>query len=227
MIKNIAVITSLFDYPNHYLPTFYGKATKYFNQSDIHILRNNSKTDQSYYDKLFYFKIPTVLEYIKKTILSNYEFVLFLDATDTDFYSDPHNIVNIFKKKNCSILMGAEKGLWPNTKYSHLYKEKKVDGPYNFLNSGTYIGYTDSIVHHMEKIINSNYEVGIDDQGQWSIEYLLSTDILIDNDCEIFMSTYNSKNEIDSNFKIKSYNPIIIHDNGPHNDETLKLVGKI
>ena len=230
-MENIALITSLFDYPEYYLPTFYNNSLKYFDKKDIHIIRNNGLiTNGSYYDKLYFYKIPKVLEYLKNNIFGKYEFVLFLDATDTNFYSSPKNIIEKFIDKNCSIIMGAEKGLWPPTSYTHLYDKKNIDSEYRYLNSGTYFGYTEKIVEHMEKIIENVYEEGIDDQGKWTIEFLLSDDILIDSNCEFFMSSFFSKKHIqlvDGKVIIMNYNPIIVHDNGPYNDETIKLVDKL
>ena len=230
-MENIALITTLFDYPEYYLPTFYNNSLKYFDKKDIHIIRNNGLiTNGSYYDKLYFYKIPKVLEYLKNNIFGKYEFVLFLDATDTNFYSSPKNIIEKFIDKNCSIIMGAEKGLWPPTSYTHLYDKKNIDSEYRYLNSGTYFGYTEKIVEHMEKIIENVYEEGIDDQGKWTIEFLLSDDILIDSNCEFFMSSFFSKKHIqlvDGKVIIMNYNPIIVHDNGPYNDETIKLVDKL
>jgi hypothetical protein len=227
MIRNVAIITSLFDYPSHYLPLFYKNALKYFDEKDIHIVRNNGLvTNGSYYDKLYFYKIPKVLEYIKEKILGNYDYILFLDATDTNFYSSPNNIIDLFLSKNCSIIFGAEKGLWPNTSYTHLYESKNINSEYKYLNSGTYFGFTEKIIKHMETIIDKGYENGIDDQGKWTIEYLLSNDIIIDYNCEFFMSSFESKKyfEIENNkVKLLLYNPIVIHDNGPHNDNTIKV----
>jgi hypothetical protein len=227
MIKNIALVTSLFDYPSHYNPIFFNNALKYFDEKDVHIIRNNGLvTNGSYYDKLYFYKIPKVLEYIKENILGNYDYILFLDATDTNFYSSPKDIIDLFLNKNCSIIFGAEKGLWPNTSYTHLYKSKNINSEYKYLNSGTYFGFTEKIVKHMQTIIDNGYENGIDDQGKWTIEYLLSNDIIIDCDCEFFMSSFESKKyfEVENNkVKLLSYNPIVIHDNGPHNDNTIKV----
>ena len=57
-MKNIALMTVLFDYPDYYQPTFYKNALKYFKSDDIHIVRmSNLITDGSYYDKLFHYKV--------------------------------------------------------------------------------------------------------------------------------------------------------------------------
>lgn len=230
-MSKIAVITSVFDYPQYYVPIFYENAKKYFNEQDIHVVRNNGLvTEGSYYDKLYFYKIPKVLEYIEENIIGKYDFILFLDATDTNFYSSPEDIINMFNRKNCSIIMGAEKGLWPPTSYTHMYENKNIASEYKYLNSGTYFGRVDSIVEHMRKIIEKGYDNGIDDQGKWTIEYLLHDDIIIDSNCEFFMSTYKSKKHItieNNVVKIQNYNPIIVHDNGPYDDETLKITNLI
>ena len=122
--------------------------------------------------------------------------------------------------------MGAEKGLWPPTNYTHLYDKKPILNDYKYLNSGTYFGYTDKIVYHMKQIIEKEYQTGIDDQGKWTIEYLLSDDIMIDQKQEFFFSTFNSKNNLKidgKNVGLLNSNAFIIHDNGGYNDDTIKL----
>jgi len=226
-MKDIALITVLFDYPQNYNPIFFNNALKHFQKEDIHIIRhNNLLKGDSYYDKLYYYKIVKLLDYIEEHIINKYEYILFLDATDTNFYSSPENIINKFKQKNCSIIMGAEKCLWPPNSYTHLYENKNINSEYRFLNSGTYFGYVDKIKFHLEKIIKEEYENGIDDQGKWTIQYLLNDDIKIDSNCEFFMSSLNSKKNIkiiENKVIVTDYNPIIIHDNGPFNEETLKV----
>jgi len=230
-LQNIAVTTVLFDYPQHYKPLFYNNALNYFNESDIHIIRHNKLIDDdSYYIKLYYYKVVKVIDYIKENLLGKYEYILFLDATDTNFYSSPENIVENFKKEGCSIVMGAEKEQWPPTNFNHLYDKKNINSEYKYLNSGTYFGYTKKILEHLENIVDKKYQGGIDDQGQWTIEYLHSDDIIIDRDCKFFMSSLNSKkyiNIIDGKVKIDGFYPIIVHDNGPFNDETIKISDKV
>jgi hypothetical protein len=226
-MEKIAVLTVLFDYPEYYLPTFYNNCLKYFKSENIHIVRkSNLVKDGSYYDKLFYYKVISLLDYIEKNIVGKYEYILFLDATDTNFISSPVNIIEVFKSLNCSVLLGAEYGLWPPTNYTHLYDNKiKITDKF-YLNSGTYIGYTDKIVFHLKDIIEKKYQEGIDDQGRWTIQYLLNDDIKIDQECKIFFSTYLSKKDVECNngvYFLKNKDACIIHDNGPHGDETLKL----
>jgi len=107
-----------------------------------------------------------------------------------------------------------------------MYDEKPILTDYKYLNSGTYFGYTNKIIHHLKQIIEKEYQIGIDDQGKWTIEYLLSDDIIIDQKQDFFFSTFNSKNNINfDNNKITLINSsaYIIHDNGGFNEETIKL----
>ena len=79
----------------------------------------------------------------------------------------------------------------------------------------------------MINIIDKEYQNGIDDQGKWTIEYLLNDDIFIDQECNFFFSTYNSKDKIkidNGGVSLYGVDSFIVHDNGPHNEETIKLV---
>jgi hypothetical protein len=148
-----------------------------------------------------------------------------LDATDTNFYSDPSRLINDFQNTNKSIIFCAEKGLWPPTKYTHLYDNKPKLSTSCYLNSGIYFGKTNKIINHLNNIIQNEYS--IDDQGAWTAEYLLNNDIDIDQKNKYFLSTYCNKNLIKSTSPKVEFNneicPIVIHDNGPYNDDTIKL----
>lgn len=226
-MEQIALITSLFDYPEHYEPSFYKNAVKYFNSQDIHIVRNSGLVNEgSYYDKLYFYKVVKVLEYIEEHIQGKYEYILFLDATDTNFISSPDGLIDKFNELSHSIVMGAEKGLWPPTNYVHLYDKKPILTDYKYLNSGTYFGYTEKVIYHLKNIIDKEYQSGIDDQGKWTIEYLLSDDIIIDQKQDFFFSTFNSKDKVnidENNITLINSSACIVHDNGGYNDETIKL----
>lgn len=228
-MNNIALITTFFDYPIYALPCFYNNALKYFKKDDIHIIRNNEPNSKltNYYEKLYTYKIIKNLEYYKQRLLGNYEFLLFGDAKDTNFYRDPSNIVEDFKKYNCNILFCAENGFWPPINEKDLYEKKEKLSDTFYLNSGLYIGYTEKIIQHMEIIVNENRTV-YDDQGHWAIEYLLSDDIKVDQEKKIFFSTFEAKHELIIGDKITiPFNPYMIHDNGPFNDKTLKFADKL
>jgi len=226
-MKKIALITSLFDYPESYEPSFYKNALKYFLSEDIHVVRNSGLiTNGSYYDKLYFYKTVKVLEYIESNIIGKYEYILFLDATDTNFIKSPENVIEKFKSLNCDVVMGAEKGLWPPTNFTHLYENKRKINDSKYLNSGTYFGYTDRIVYHLRDIIEKEYQNGIDDQGKWTIQYLLNDSIVIDQERDFFFSTLDTKDSIKiegTNVSLIGLDAFIIHDNGPHTENTIKL----
>jgi hypothetical protein len=226
MIKNLALVTTYFDYPDYYLPVFYQNAMKYFDSKDIHIIRyleSNLNLD-SLYSKLYHYKIVKNIEYYKTHLLDRYEYLLFADATDTNIYRPTDSIISDFLSFDANIVFCGEKCAWPpiDSRYSYDTKPKLSSSFY--LNSGLYIGYTDKIIEHMDSIIQNNRTI-YDDQGHWTIEYLLSNDIVVDQYSRLFFSSLNSKNEIQvsDNRIILPNNPYFVHDNGPYNEETLKI----
>jgi hypothetical protein len=231
MNNTICLVTVIFDYPEDYSPTFYKNALRFFDKKDVHVVRLwDLAKNGSYYDRLFYNKVVGLLKYLEKNIIDKYSYILFLDATDTNFIAPPEDIIKKFKSFNCSVLFGAEYGLWPPTNYTHLYEKKPKYSDKFYLNSGTYIGYTDKVVYHLKDIIEKKYQEGIDDQGRWSIQYLLNDDIKIDQECKIFFSTYLSKKDIilsQNKYSLKNLEACIVHDNGPYGDDTLKLTDLI
>lgn len=228
-MKKTALITVLFDYPNDWEPKFYKNSLKYFEEKDVHVLRyDNLIESNSYYEKLYYYKVIKLLDYLKTNILGKYNYLLFLDATDTNFYSNPNRLIDDFESNETSIIFCSERGLWPPTKYSHLYDERPKLSKSCYLNSGVYFGHVNKVIEHLETIIKNEYSV--DDQGAWSAEYLLSTDIEVDQENKYFFSTFNSKeliNITNNNIEFIGITPIVIHDNGPHNEDTIKLTEKL
>lgn len=225
MIKDLALATVFFDYPEYYKPSFYNNALKYLQPQDIYIARFNGLVNtESYYEKLYKYKVLHFNEYIKNNILGKYEYLLFLDATDTNFYKDVHDIKEKFHEFNSSIVFCAEKGFWPPINEKELYDKKEKLSDTFYLNSGLYIGYTEKIVTHMDSIIKNN-RTPYDDQGHWAIEYLLSDDIKVDQNRKLFFSTYEAKEFVQFNEDKPhiSCNPYVIHDNGPHTENTIKL----
>lgn len=225
MNNKIALISPLYGYPDDYETSFYRAACLYFEKEDIHIVRNPSVIEGSYYYKFYYYKLVDLLSYLEKNILGKYEYILFLDALDTNFIKLPNDIIDKFKSFNCSIIMGAEKNLWPPTNFSHLYENKPIITDYKYLNSGTYFGYTEGIIRHLKEIVEKEYIH--DDQGAWTIQYLLHNDILIDQEVNFFFSTLYSKDKVNiegEEIRLIGIDPYIVHDNGPYTDDTIKLV---
>ena len=228
-LNKIALITVMYDYPDWHQPIFLNNAKKYFEEKDIHILRyNNLREGLSYYDKFFFYKIEKVRDYIRDNIIGNYEFVLFLDATDTNFYRDPSTMIETFLTFNKSIVFCAENFMWPPTPHNHLYETKPVLTEARYLNSGAYFGYSRKILEYLEKTVEN--PISIDDQGSWAIRYLTNDDIEIDQFRKLFFSSLNMKNLvqiIDGNVVLADMNPYIVHDNGPYNEDTIKIVNTL
>lgn len=229
MISDLALVTVLFGYPEHSMPKIYDNALKYFNESDIYINRTtiHDIDPSDYYGKLYMHKIVTHLPYMEKHILGKYKYTLFVDATDTNFYKIPVDIIDTFLTFDKSIVFCAEKELWPETRYTHMYANKIRTGPFQFLNSGVYIGYTEKIVEHLRDIVEKNYEGRVEDQSSWTIQYLLHDDIDIDSEGKLFFSTHRNKDYVElaenKNVVLRDINPYVVHDNGPYLDETIKL----
>lgn len=226
MIKDLALVTVMFDYPSDALPLIWNNALKYFEKEDIYIGRfSGLPYESSLYEKLYTYKIKHLLPYLKENILGKYKYTLFVDAKDTNFYKNPHALVNDFLDFEKSIVFCAEKELWPETKYTHLYSNKVRNGEFKFLNSGIYIGYTEKIVNHLEQILANDYEGKIEDQSTWTIHYLLNEDIEIDSEGLLFFSTHKNKSLVsikEENISLK-LSPYIVHDNGPFAEETIKI----
>lgn len=227
---SVAVITVLFDYPNHFKPTFEDKLLCDINHEDYFIIRYSSLLDEvqneSYYFKFTHFRIKKLVEFIKTEILEKYDYFILLDATDVGYVGNITSIEKIMKDYDCDILFGGERNNWPNTEYSYLYETKKNTSDYKFLNAGVFCAKPKEFIEHIDTIISRQYS-GLCDQGNWQIEYLLTNGIKIDFDNKLVFNTYLAKSDIvitDNEVSFKKENPIFIHDNGGHNDETIKLL---
>lgn len=229
MINNLSIISVLFDYPDNYPPLFLKNAQNYFDQKDIHILRFSNEIKGSRYDKLYYYKIPKLLDYLK----SNNEiqkFMMFLDATDTNFYKDSSGIIDKFLSYDCKALFCGDPYIWPKTESTNKYDVKPKTHNHCYLNSGAYMGYTDFIIEKLEYLCK-NIHIK-DDQGQWAYAYLNdgNNEIKIDQSQSIFFSTLESKHNItikDGQRPIIKQSPYIVHDNGPSTPNTIKIARMI
>jgi hypothetical protein len=230
MIKKTAVVSVLFDYPNYFVPTFQNKILNDLDSDDYYVIRYNSEehniSQESYYFKFTYFRIKEIVSFIKEKILNKYEYFILLDATDVGYINNLGSIETIMKEYDCNILFGAERNLWPNTDYSHLHDEKDIKTPYKFLNAGVFCAKPQSFLSHIEKILERGL-VGLCDQGNWQIEYLLNNDIQLDYNNKLVLNTYLAKQDftlINNDVKFLINQPIFVHDNGGYNDDTVKLL---
>jgi hypothetical protein len=226
----VAIITVLFDYPNHFIPTFEDKLLTDFDKNDYYIVRYFSESDEvkneSYYFKFTHFRIKKLVSFIEKTILNKYDFFILLDATDVGYVGNINSIPQIMEDYKCDILFGGERNNWPITEYSHLYSNKKVTTPYKFLNAGVFCAKPKEFINHINTIISRGF-FGLCDQGNWQIEYLLTDGIEIDYNNKLVLNTYLAKDDIviDNNIvSFKTTKPLFVHDNGGFNDDTVKLL---
>jgi hypothetical protein len=229
-MDKIAVVSILFDYPNNFKPTFEDKLLKDFDNNDYYVIRYNSENDsiknESYYFKFTHFRIKKFVDFVKTNLLNKYDYFILLDATDVGYVGNISEVPTILKEYDCNILFGAEMNLWPNTDYSHLHDNKTITTPFKFLNAGVFCAKTQYFINHAENILESCL-VGLCDQGNWQIEYLLNTDIELDYNNKLVLNTYLSKNNISITENVVTFNtntPIFVHDNGGYNDDTIKIM---
>lgn len=229
-MNKVAIISILFDYPEHFLPIFQSKLLKEIDNKDYFVIRYFSENDyiknESYYFKFTHFRIVNFVEFIKKNILNNYDYFILLDATDVVYVGGIDTVPKIMEEYNCNILFGGERNLWPNTDYSYLYENKIINTPYKFLNAGVFCAKPQYFISHVENILKRNL-LGLCDQGNWQIEYLLNSDIELDYNNKLVFNTYLAKEDIffeNNKIKFKINTPIFVHDNGGYNDDTIKLV---
>ena len=123
---NIAIVTVLFDYPSHFIPTFQEKLLQDFNKDNYHVINYYSESDEikneSYYFKFTYFRIKKLVSFIESEILNKYDYFILLDATDVGYVGNINSIPQIMEEYNCDILFGGERNNWPNTDWSYLYE---------------------------------------------------------------------------------------------------------
>jgi hypothetical protein len=237
-MKDLGVVTVLYNYPDFALPIFYKRGLKFFDQSDIHVFRFESAHDSEYnafadnqndyYSKLFFYKIVKFRRELLK-IASEYKHILFLDALDTGILKSKDVILDRYKAFNRDIVLGAERGLWPVTDFTDGYKDITPESDATYLNSGTYIGTTEKILEALQRIQDFGREKVLEDQGAWTRLFLSKEmNLTIDYNRSLFFSTHETKSMLnieDGQFKgFIDTDPCIIHDNGPYNDElTFKL----
>jgi hypothetical protein len=157
--------------------------------------------------------------------------LLFMDGGDTFFNDNLNIILDKFLKFNTRILFSAEKGY--TYQYEH-FKEKYDTNPslYRYLNCGTFMGYTDSLLDMINKVISIKnekkwYSEAID-QGLWGVwlyrHYDNKSYVQLDSNCEVFwVTTSDWKLIMDNNF---SNNSVIINTNTNTRPGIIHYTGK-
>jgi hypothetical protein len=177
------------------------------------------------------------------------DLLLFTDAFDVLYTSDALNIVEIFLKRNYTILFAAECGCWP-----HVMDEPRVcqtgyplsPTPYRYLNSGTWIGYAKNAKIMLEEVIQlaGNNFGNANDQKLVADMFISGKHgIQLDYYCEIFQSMHrtdppplascNPYQDLELSFEKKWKNkrtntfPAIFHFNGGGKIHHLPMEGKV
>jgi hypothetical protein len=154
-MKELAIITILFDYPCSYQAVFENKLFIDFDKNDYYKLCYDTNEygvkSESLYYKFTRFRITEMIKFVENNILGKYKYCMLLDATDIGYVGGIDNYKDILKAYNTEMLFGAETNLWPGTDFSHLYKNKNR-GKFNFLNAGTLLANVDLYYNLMKKV---------------------------------------------------------------------------
>lgn len=159
-------------------------------------------------------KISAVREFVKD--IPPDDVVLFMDAYDTVFVDDAQTILERFKGFNVDILFGAEEHHWPDHNIKYQFPELP-DTPYQYLNSGLYIGYAGPLFDFLSSKANIP-DMG-DDQLFCQIRYLHeSRGLKVAMDTEAYIFQNHDEEVVIVNDQITNYRTnccgCIYHGNG-------------
>lgn len=102
-------------------------------------------------------KIKLLHDFINS--IDNNDLLLIVDAFDVIINANPEEIISIFNELETDILFSAEANFYfRNSKLKNYYQKNypQSDTIYRYLNSGTFIGYRDSIGTFLSEIIEAN-----------------------------------------------------------------------
>lgn len=230
-MKPITVLSVYFNFPTQYRPIYFDKLQNELQDTKFDILRYWDEDygigNESYYFKFTFYRIYKFIDYLKKNVLNKYKYFLLTDATDVAYVGNFLSWESILQYYDSNIVFGAEKFLWPTTEYSHLYRSKNITTEFKYLNAGVVLAETAAYIEHLHNIIERNL-VGLCDQGNWQIEYLLNEGIEIDYDSKLVLNTFNAKDSVkleNNTVEFLNTTPLFVHDNGGYNENTVKLTG--
>ena len=129
------------------------------------------------------------------------DLIICLDAKDTLINDSLDSIIHKFKLKNTKILISAEK-MFTYQWFEFKDKFDKINSPYKYVNSGTYMGYAKDIkimIQEMSKL--SNFKETQVDQGLlgiWVYNNLENSELVqLDSDADIFWVTSAEWNDVE------------------------------
>lgn len=135
-------------------------------------------------------------------------YLLALDCFDVLITDHLIDIINRFKQKNTKLLFNATCHVWPDVS-EHRAIESKIcnNGPFQFFNSGCFIGETNYINWFLNQIVFDDLKHDYSDQ------YLLRQlyhkyypEVQIDWDCQIFQIIFDRIGQyLDVKFRCKTF----------------------
>ena len=160
-------------------------------------------------------KFLHVQQFIKT--LPDTDVLLFVDAFDVLLLARADVIIDKFLKFNAPFVVSAERTCWPFRELAPKYPKSPTS--FQYLNSGTYIGY----VSYIKQLFCDLSPVATeDDQGMMTCHYLKHPEMYtLDTFCELFLTTLNISDELAIDVQNKSVHcletktsPCVIHGNG-------------
>ena len=122
------------------------------------------------------------------------EVILFADAYDSLFLQGPEKILEKFRDAGEKVIFSTEKLCHPDKKLMPAFPRK--NGPWRFLNSGGFIGWSkdlfrllDDVIRYNEHIDAPTEKMARNDQYMWTRFFLENPDRFeLDYNCSIFQS---------------------------------------
>ncbi|MBP6104395.1 MAG: hypothetical protein KBD23_03900 [Gammaproteobacteria bacterium] len=213
--KNITILSFATD-PKHCMLKLLTASSPY----PVEILGKNKKW-RSHRDKL-----EAVKRYLSKKNLRNSDkIIMFVDGYDTFFAPGNQDIIKKFHSFHKPIVISAEIGCWPFHTPACIDKKlyPKSPTPFQYVNSGTYIGYASAIYKMLKEVLHDHPQQR-DDQYMLHDYFINHPDrVALDYHQEIFsllyetnLNNYHYDNQTGfiSNL-ITHSTPVVFHGNGP------------
>lgn len=121
------------------------------------------------------------------------DYVLGLDAYDVFIIRDLCSIIDKFQKYKCEALFNATTTIYPICSQHKLIEEKIAEPPFQFFNSGMFVGNTKYIKNVFRKIDWNDNREQQSDQFLIRQVYHKDSNIKLDYRCEIFQIGFMNK----------------------------------
>ena len=123
------------------------------------------------------------------------EVILFTDGTDVVFMAGEQEILTKYEAFESDLVFSTELGCFPDTSMANKYILDEST-PYNYLNSGGFIGKAWLIRELLQEQLEDNPAFYWSNQYLWTKRYLKNINrIKLDTHCSIFFTLYTPKGE--------------------------------